>query len=126
MQTGELHKTAWELIEPYFRDEQDKAAALYEQQAGMENGRASSDLSEIVIAAASGRVGQLFIPQDVEQWGEVDWSSGQVEFHEEQTLENEDLLDYAAVQTLINNGEVYVVAPDQLPVASTAAAVFRY
>jgi hypothetical protein len=122
----ELHSLTWELVKPRFEADQKQASDLYHQQAGMDTGRAANDLSEIVLAAYQGRVEQLFVPLGVEQWGTVDWSSGEIEFHEEQTMENVDLYDLAAVQTLLNGGEVYAVAPEEISETSPSMAVLRY
>jgi hypothetical protein len=35
-------------------------------------------------------------------------------------------LDFAAVQTFINSGTIYAVAPDRMPGGHHVAAVFRY
>ena len=39
---------------------------------------------------------------------------------------DEDLLDLAAIQTILNGGTVYVVEPEQVPGQTLLAAVFRY
>ncbi|NJL82495.1 MAG: hypothetical protein HC890_05190 [Chloroflexaceae bacterium] len=46
--------------------------------------------------------------------------------HEEKQPEDEDLLALAALYTLANGGTVYAVAPEAIPVASSAAAIFRF
>jgi len=40
--------------------------------------------------------------------------------------ENEDLLDYAARQTIINSGQVYAVEPENMPGEGDLAAILRY
>jgi hypothetical protein len=37
-----------------------------------------------------------------------------------------DLLDFAAAQTLLNSGTVYALQPEEMPRDSTIAALFRY
>ena len=42
------------------------------------------------------------------------------------TLNSTDLLDYAAIQTLLNGGVVYAVTPGEVPYESSMVAIFRY
>jgi hypothetical protein len=46
--------------------------------------------------------------------------------HEEAGLGDGDLLDFAAVQTLLNKGTVYVLNSEDMPDGLVAASVFRY
>jgi hypothetical protein len=121
-----LHEKAWEVLEPHLQEEQQKAAELFRQQAGMESGRASNDISEIIPAAFNGRVGQLFIQDGVEQWGSYDWETTEAVLQDEPSPENRDLYDLAAVQTFLNDGVIYLVEPHELPDEDPIAAVFRY
>lgn len=121
-----LHARAWELLKPFFQKEQEEAAALYRQEAGRQSGRASGDIKEILPAAYSGRVEQLFVLDRAETWGQYDLANNRVEIHPERTLESEDLLNTAALYVFQNDGAVYVVGEDEMPDASPVAAVFRY
>ncbi len=121
----ELHQRAWAIVEPYFRREQERAAAQYEELRG--TGRATSDLRAIVPAAGQGRVESLFVAVGVQQWGRYEPETGRVELHDEAAPGDEDLLDLAAVETLTHGGKVYAVEPEQVPdTGGPAAAVFRY
>jgi hypothetical protein len=46
--------------------------------------------------------------------------------HEEAEPSDEDLLDFAAAQTLLNSGTVYAIEPEKVPDETLLAAVFRY
>ena len=49
------------------------------------------------------------------------------EVHFEQVAAgDEDLLDLAAIQTLLHDGPVYAVEPEQVPGDGPLAALFRY
>jgi hypothetical protein len=122
----ELHDQAWEILAPYFNTAQVKAAEQYQQISGIGSERASKDIAKIVPAAYYGRVENIFVPLDLEQWGAFDPSTGQVEIQKQPTPENTDLFDFAAVYTYLNNGAVYAVPPEQIPDAALCAAVFRY
>lgn len=123
----DLHEQAWAILEPHFASAQKEAAAHYRELAGGE--RASNRLEEIVPAAYHGRVDSLFVGVGVQRWGRFDPDAGQVRVHEERQSGDQDLLDLAAVQTLTHSGEVYAVAPEEVPGGNSGvpvAAVFRY
>ncbi len=69
----------------------------------------------------------LFVAVGVQRWGAVEPESGEVVLHNERQAGDQDLLDLAAVQTLIHAGDVYAVSADEVPDSmSPIAAVFRY
>jgi hypothetical protein len=121
----ELHARAWAIVEPYFRREQERAAAQYSELCG--TGRTAADLRAIVPAACQGRVDSLFVAVGVQRWGRYEPETGVVELHDERAPGDEDLLDLAAVETIARAGKVYAVESEQVPdTGSPAAAVFRY
>lgn len=124
----ELHRWAWEIVQPIFDQEMEDAKALYQQFMGEGAGRASQNVREIVPAAYYGRIGKLFLPVAQECWGNFSPDTGEVSLHPEDLPgpEDMDLLDFAAASTFINDGQVYVLQPGQMPEPVAAAAVFRY
>ena len=46
--------------------------------------------------------------------------------HAKEKIGDEDLLESAAIQTLLNGGTVHTVEPEKIPDAGPLAAVFRY
>lgn len=122
----ELHERAWAIVRPLFRRAPEEAAARYKHLAGSGSERASHDLKAIVSAAYHGRVETLFVAVGLQRWGAFDAGSNRVELREQAQTGDEDLLDFAAVQTLINGGTVYAVAPERMPDSSLIAATFRY
>lgn len=120
----QLHRGAWALVEPSFMAAQEEAAARYRRLAG--TGRATSDLREIVPAAHDGRVDTLFVALGVELWGRFDVNKRTVELDEGPANGNRDLLDYAAIHSLLNGGKVFAVEAGQVPSRRMAAAIFRY
>ena len=77
-------------------------------------------------AAVNGRVETLIVPIGVQKWGRYITETDSVEFEREATQENDDLLNFAAVHTLLNSGNVYVVPREQFPGQGEIAAIFRY
>ena len=120
----EVHRQAWAIVRPHFLEARREAVARYEQLAG--TGRTSNELREIVPAAYYGRVDVLFAAAGSRQWGVFDPGTGEAELHEEAEFGDGDLLDFAAVQTLLNKGTVYVLDPEDVPGGAVTASVFRY
>lgn len=121
-----LQEQAWNLMEPIFRQAQDKARMDYERLSKSKSNWSSRDLEKIVSASLAGRVETLFVAMGVQQWGRFDPQTGTAQLHEEARPGDEDLLDLAAIQTFLNGGTVYARDPNEMPDDSQAAAIFRY
>jgi len=121
-----LHERAWNLIEPIFKASQEKNLEQFKQLHGQKNELASADLKTVVKAANFGQVETLFVPFGVQHWGRYDAQQNKVILEKKPTLENEDLLDFAAMHTLFNSGKVYAIQPDKLPGDGELAAILRY
>lgn len=126
LRAEELHERAWPILQPLFLEARKEAAAQYRQLAGAGSEQASSDLKEVVPAAYVGRVGTLFVALHTQKWGTFDADTHEVRLHGEEAPGDEDLLDLAAVHTLVNGGAVYAVEPEKVPDGAPLAAVFRY
>jgi hypothetical protein len=120
----ELHGRAWSVVQPLFLKAQDEAATRYKQLVG--TGLASKDLKAIVSAAYHGRVESLFVPVRIQEWGTFDADANVVHLHQDAEPDDEDLLDLAAIQTLLHEGTVYAVKSEEVPDGAVLAAVFRY
>ena len=120
----ELHERAWAIVQPQFQGAQDAAAAQYRQLAG--TGRAVSDIGAILTAAYECRVDTLFIASDRQEWGYFHVESRTVEAHREASAGDDDLLNVAAIYTLLKRGTIYAVELDQMPEHTPAAAILRY
>ena len=121
-----LHKRAWKLIEPIFKKEQKQALEQFSQLNGQGNGLASVDLKAVVKAAKYGRVETLFVPLGLQIWGRYDGRKNKVTVDERPEPENADLLDFAAMHTLFNSGNVYALQPEKIPGDGDLAAILRY
>lgn len=120
----ELHAQAWPLVQPFFMQAQEQAAAQYRQLSG--TGQTTTDVKKGVLAAHHGRVDVLFVALGVEVWGNFDPSTNTVHVHQAPEPGDEDLLDLAAIQSILNGGTVYALEPEQVPDHAPLAAVFRY
>jgi hypothetical protein len=120
----DLHSRAWDLVAPHFLVKRQKAAARYIELAG--TGRAASDIETVALAAYNKKVELLFVTQGVQQWGVFDRASNKVVLHPQAEPGDVDLVDFSAVHTFLNGGEVYAVKQDESPGGSVAAAIFRF
>ncbi|MBZ5611897.1 MAG: hypothetical protein LAP38_26855 [Acidobacteriia bacterium] len=98
------------------------AAELVEYRERSSPARFSTDVDTILRAAADGRVHRLYIDklarrpgvfQGAKRGGRWDWGQ-------------EDLLNIAAVETVLQGGMPFALPPDCMPDGAAAAAVFRY
>lgn len=120
----ELRGAAWNLVGPIWDAAVQEEAAAIEERLG--TGLASSQLEDIVAAAHDGRVAALLVAQGETVWGTFDASTNAVTRHGEQTVEARDLVDLAAIRTLVQGGVVHAVDPGLVPGGGPAAARFRY
>ncbi len=126
LQPEELHEQALKLVEPLFEQEQQKAMEHYQELAGSDTGKASHDLKEIVSSAYFQRVDSLFVAVGEQKWGHFKPDTNTVDLHDEAQADDQDLLDFAAIHTILNGGKVYAVEPDKVPDNVPIAAIFRY
>lgn len=121
----ELRERAWELLEPYLNERIAEAQADFEE--ALAYGRASDDMKAIVLAARDGRVGALFGASDREYWGRVPAAGEDVQMRAQPQPGDYDLIDHAAVNTMLQGGHAYLLPMEQVPGEGTgAAAILRY
>lgn len=113
MKAKDLHARSWELVEPHFNKEKEKNREAYGDWAG--TGKTTYDISQIVPAAFNGRVDTLFVSKGTPQWGRFKPDTQEVEMHDKFSYGDIDLVSRAAVQTILNGGNAYVVDNGDLP-----------
>lgn len=121
----ELRDRVWQIVEPIFHQKQQQAIERYQELAGADTGKASGDIKEIVPAAYYQRVDSLIVPVGQQMWGKFNPDTMSADLHSEPEPDDEDMLDFAAIHTLLNGGTVYAVEPEHLPQVP-AAAIFRF
>jgi hypothetical protein len=124
MSAEELHRQGWAILKPYFSRAQQDAVSRYQQFAG--TGLTSNDVKETAQAAYHGRTDLLFVATELQQWGSFDPETDEVYLHPTAEPGDIDLLDFAAVHTILNGGTVYSVAAEQMPDNTPLATIFRY
>ncbi|MEQ8789631.1 MAG: hypothetical protein RIC55_25270 [Pirellulaceae bacterium] len=120
----EIHQRAWSIVEPLFLGDRRKAADRYCNLAG--TGKTFDDIRQVVPAAEQGRIDTLFVDRRGHEWGRCDAGALAAEVHESRRDGDDDLLDRAAVETLLNRGTVYAVQRDEVPSRTGVAALLRY
>jgi len=124
MDEDELHERAWRIIQPmYLREQEEASAAFIESKA---KAWTSTDLKIVVPAAHQGKVALLFVALGIQKWGVYKPRKKEVFLHEKAKATNQDLLDLAALQTILNGGKVFALAPEEMPDHADIAAIFRY
>ncbi|MDI6901881.1 MAG: hypothetical protein QMC79_09345 [Anaerosomatales bacterium] len=119
-----MHEQTWQVASTLFDAERAEAAErVVEQWASP---RATNDPGTIIAAAHQGRVETLFVAHDRHWWGAYDESSATATLHDTRHPGDEDLLDAAALRTLLTDGEIHAVAAEDVPQGGEAAALLRY
>ena len=120
-----LHQQAWKLVKPHFKQSQNAAFHAYRDMS--DTNEASDHLEEVIKAAYERRIETLFVRADQHRWGQFNTQTQDVEFHDEEKAEDTDLLDFAAVQTMLNGGKVFAIKDEeQMPSSEPVAAILRY
>lgn len=119
-----LQAKAWEIVQPYFAASQEAESARLRQFVG--TGLASGDLREIVAASVQGRVDVLFVAAGQQCWGILAPDASRVKVLAQAAAGSEDLLNRAAVETLMHGGQVFALPAEQVPLEGPAAALFRF
>lgn len=120
----ELHSQAWQIVQPIFQQSQQQAIEQFREMLG--TGQAAAELTQIVPAAHRGQIDTLFTVADEHCWGSYNLDADALELHDESQPEDSDLINLAAVQTLLQGGKVFVVDREEMPEDSPVAAIYRY
>jgi hypothetical protein len=124
VQPDELRLKAWQLVERQIRQVRQESIGRFESLQG--TGRTSAQIDEIAREAARGRIDTLFIARQGAVWARVSAGGETLELHDSQEPGDEDVVDLAAIRTIIQGGHLYVSDQDEMPVRDPAAAIFRY
>jgi hypothetical protein len=121
-----LKEQAWQIVEPLLHQPEQVAIELYQQLAGEGDSKATSDIKEIIKAAYYQRIDTLLVAVGLQIWGKFHPDTMTVDLHPEAEADDQDMLDFAAIHTLLNGGTVYTLNPEQIPNEASAAAICRY
>lgn len=124
VETDELEKRAWKVMEPYYNGIIDKACDVYQQAKS--KGTGSDSISDVAAAAAAGRVDTLIIEADRQIPGKIINDTGSIEKGDLENPEMDDLLDDLGELVTKMGGKVMVIPHDKMPTHTGIACVFRY
>ncbi|MBV8808181.1 MAG: hypothetical protein JO033_05855 [Acidobacteriaceae bacterium] len=123
LKAGGMHARALEAI---LRASEKKIEALLAEYNHKAGGGASNRLKDIVKAAHDGRVLTLLVSDSLELTGSFDETTYSVKGRESGTSNDEDLINDAAVQTILHAGQVYVVPNGKMPNGAPLSAIYRF
>lgn len=121
---AELHQCATRLMQPYFEQDEQAAAARLGSLAGGD--KVSDEMQTVLSGAFQGKIDALFVEQNASLWGRFDAETNVLEAHPQEQQGDDDLLELAAVQTIVHRGDVYAVPAERMPLQGPVAALFRY
>jgi hypothetical protein len=121
---AELHARALPIVEPILHRDLDDALARYHELVA--TNLTTRDLARIVVAAHDGQIDVVFVERGPQIWGSYNPGTREITIDEERRPESEDLLNMAAVRTILTQGSAFVLEPDQVPGDSPVAALLRY
>ena len=120
-----LHQESWELVHPYF--EKLKEAKLLQYKELYHTPKTSYQISEIVPAAVNGKIDTLFVQNGADEFGIFNQETNRLMFRKETEPNNASLVDLSAVNTFLQGGKVFFLAPEEmLDQGQTMNALLRY
>lgn len=120
----EIKDEGWEIIKSYFLEDMYDDIDRYSDLLGSD--KQSNNLSQIVEAAYYGKIDSLFVTIGEHSWGRFDREKDTVHHSSNRQNGEYDLINAAAIKTMTQGGNVYALDRENMPQASTVAAIFRY
>ncbi|HLN22239.1 MAG TPA: hypothetical protein VK213_14185 [Bacteroidales bacterium] len=121
----QLHEKACMLLEQYFNS--DLSTSRERFLIGLDKGKSSTELKEIVMSAVHGKIDTLFIEKNSDAYGIYDPANGNVYIQEEHTLSNVSLMNLTAKKVFEQGGIVYLLERNEMPDGSSDMnALYRY
>ncbi len=111
-------------MEPYFKEDTKKALLNFYNNST--NGLTSSIPSDVIPAAYYGQVSDLFVQKDEHIWGTFDEAGNQLVIHDTQQQNDECLINKSIIKTIMNGGDVHILAKEKMPADSKIAGFYRY
>jgi hypothetical protein len=120
---GEMHARALDVLKRMRERELDDILAQHDRQAGE---IAQAGVDDIVRFAYEGRVLNLFVAEQANVLGRFDEGQFRARAHQTDRPGDEDLVNAAAVQTLLHGGRVHALPQARLPGNRPMACIARY
>ncbi|MBV8549971.1 MAG: hypothetical protein JOY54_01635 [Acidobacteriaceae bacterium] len=123
LKNTELHTRALDARERCYGKQIENKLDEWNHKVG---GGASNRLKEVLTAAYDGRVVTLLVSDSLETIGVFDRTTHTARGRETGTSSDEDLVNDAAVQTILHSGQVLVVPNSKMPNGAPLAAIYRF
>ncbi|HWF47585.1 MAG TPA: hypothetical protein VG168_11310 [Bryobacteraceae bacterium] len=120
---GEMHARALEALQQEYAARVEAFLEEYNHKSG---GLGIHGVKDVVLAAHDGRVNILLVSDSLELTGRFEEDVHQVKVREDGAPEEEDLLNDAAVQTILHGGQVLVAPNRKMPSGAAMAALLRF
>lgn len=120
-----LHKKALEILRPHMEKEKASKKAKFHEL--LNKGLSDFEIKNVIPATIAGRIDTLFVKKN--EWfpGKYYREDNKVAIEEQVEPGNADLLNMAAVETVMHNGKVYLVNEEEMPDEhSPINAIMRY
>lgn len=124
LDSDELAKHAWKVMEPIYNATIDKICDEYHQAKS--KGTASDNMTEVAAAAAAGKVHTLLIEAGLQTPGRIVDNMGSIEKADLSDPEVDDLLDDLGELVIKMGGRVMVLPNEKMPTKTGVACLFRY
>ncbi|MEN6620042.1 MAG: hypothetical protein ABFD50_00615 [Smithella sp.] len=120
----ELRDRAWKLVEFSIPASRKRDFSRY---LDLSTGpRTSGNLGDILPASYDGRIDILFVADGINQWGHFQEDNRELALSDKQETGMDDLINLAAVQTILHSGTVHTMSQMEMEAHSPIAAIFRY
>lgn len=121
-----IQKSSWNIVSDYFKKQLEDIHKIYHDLKG--TGKTSIQLEDIVSAAYFSRVEHLLIKKNAFQLGKFDAEDNRVYLVEEGNgkFGQYDLYNFAAISTISNGGQVYVLEEEEIPDGEDIVAIYRF
>ena len=123
LRSGEMHARAIQALAKSAQNRADEVLVEYDHKVGA---GASNRIKDVVKAAHDGRVMKLLVSDTLEQAGTFDPATDTAKGHRNGAEQEEDLVNDAAIQTILHSGAIFCLPNSKMPNGAAAAAVFRY
>ena len=124
LEGGEMHRRALQLLDQRSQEPGQVGLVDFDKRVGV--GRASIHVHEIVVAAYEGRVSNLYFQSDAVYMGTYDPVRQRVKRTEDPIDSPVDLIDAAAIQTIMQGGDAGILPASAMPNGVPLCALFRY
>jgi hypothetical protein len=121
---AKIYKQAREKMQPYFEKRQQQALDRYYN--GSASALTTSIPDDVIPATYYGQVDCLFVEKGSHLWGTFNEQENRVIIHESEQENDECLVNNAITQTILHNGDVFILEKEKMPAESSVAASLRY